>query len=63
MQAATVNKNAHVGKGFWSKKKNQRSFMQYLASKFNIIQPQDWAIIKKEDIIQKGGGTMLDIDE
>lgn len=45
--------------GYWDVKENQRNFMENLAKKFQIIQPQEWNKLTIKKVIEHGGCSLL----
>lgn len=46
-------------KNFWDDKKNQRIFLEGVASKYNISKPEDWTSVTNIMIRQEGGSALL----
>lgn len=45
--------------GYWNSKQNQRTFFESLATKLNIQRPHQWGRVTKRDLLQAGGGRLL----
>ena len=48
-----------VPKNYWSDKKNQRIFFDWLANKLQVKSVEDWYKVKPSDIINNGGTVLL----
>lgn len=45
--------------GYWSKKENQREFLNNLAKKLDVLNPSDWKKVSRKEVIENDGGTLL----
>jgi hypothetical protein len=48
-----------VPKGYWDLKENRRKFLDSLFQTLNLKSLSDWGKVKKEDINEHGGNTLL----
>lgn len=48
-----------AGKGFWKNLSNQRSFLDQLGKRLMIHELEDWYQIHKQDIVDRGGTSLL----
>lgn len=49
----------HKPLGFWAKLENQRQFLNELAGKFQIKNPNEWGRITKYEFTSQGGSSLL----
>ena len=47
----------------WKKKENQRKFFDSLQKRFDIQHPKEWGKITKEQVMEAGGGTLLNYNQ
>src|SRR5689334_2301935 len=47
--------------GFWKRKENQKYFLEELASKLGVKEPQDWGKVTTQKIIENNGSSLLHI--
>lgn len=68
LQAALQNSFPDVGwqrewfetpKGFWTRKENQRIFLDTIASKLKMQKQKDWGSITSQDVIKNGGWSIM----
>jgi hypothetical protein len=50
--------STRLPKGFWKDVKNQRAFVEELASKLGITQLDDWYKVTTRQFVQHGGGWL-----
>jgi hypothetical protein len=48
------------GRGYWRKVKNQKIFLDNLASKLNIQHPEDWYRVTTKMVLAEGGTFIRD---
>src|SRR5690554_1658513 len=49
----------NVPDGYWEDLEHQRRFIRWLESKLELKKPEDWYSIKKSQVIQCGGTSLL----
>jgi hypothetical protein len=53
----------HVPSGYWSERKNQRRFFDWLASQLNIKEVNDWYSVTQLELSKHGGNSSLAFSE
>src|SRR4051812_45596482 len=48
-----------VSKGFWSNVDNRKAYFESIASELNLKGKDEWNAISNQDIVIRGGGTLL----
>lgn len=48
-----------IRKGFWKSIDNQKKFFDAFARDFGIKTNKDWGSVTYQDIVRKGGGSLL----
>lgn len=43
----------------WNDKKSQRNFLNGLATKLNIVRPEDWGNVNFATVVKHGGGGLM----
>lgn len=49
----------HEKKGFWKKSTSQRLFLNEIAKKYQIVNPEEWGKINNKEFIDCGGSSLL----